>query len=277
MFIDKNRKSPIAWLGGKSKLAAAIVARLPKHTTYCEPFAGAAWVLFTKPPSKVEIINDINRDLVTMYRCIKHHKAALFDELAWLASSRDEFERFMATPPHVLTDIQRAARFYYINRTAFGAKPCDQHYALCVTSAGRFNPQRAEQDFTRASERLRRVQIENRPYAQVIANVDRPETLFYLDPPYWGCENDYGKGLFSRDDFAALAEQLAGIKGKFILSLNDTAGVREVFAAFHIEQVQTSYSINKGTGAQLNELLISNFPPAPAASGAGAAAEVAES
>ena len=81
MFIDKNRKSPIAWLGGKSKLAAAIVARLPKHTTYCEPFAGAAWVLFTKPPSKVEIINDINRDLVTMYRCIKHHKAALFDEL----------------------------------------------------------------------------------------------------------------------------------------------------------------------------------------------------
>ena len=259
MFIDPTHKSPIAWLGGKSKLAKTIVARMPEHTTYCEPFCGAAWVLFAKPPSKVEILNDINSELVNLYRCIRWHKFALVEQLQWILAARDEFDRFMATPPEVLTDLQRAARFYYLNRTAFGAKACGQTYALCITQPGRFNPNRLEQDFARARERLLRVQIENRPYAQVIENVDRPDTLFYLDPPYWGCEGDYGKGIFSRADFTLLAQQLAGIQGKFILSLNDTPGARDVFAGFCIEQVQTSYSIKKGNGAKLNELLISNF------------------
>ena len=66
-------KSPLAWLGGKSRLADRIIDVMPDHQTYCEVFAGAAWVLFKKPESKVEIINDINSDLTNLYRCVKHH------------------------------------------------------------------------------------------------------------------------------------------------------------------------------------------------------------
>ena len=67
-----KKKSPLAWLGGKSKLATQIIERMPAHTAYVEVFAGAAWVLFSKEPSKVEIINDINSELVNFYRVVKH-------------------------------------------------------------------------------------------------------------------------------------------------------------------------------------------------------------
>lgn len=261
MFVNPKTKSPIAWLGGKSKLASSIIERMPKHTTYCEPFAGAAWVLFSKPPSKSEIINDLNGDLVNLYRCIKHHLPALVEQFKWMLVAREQFDTFLATPPDVLTDIQRAARFYYLNKTAFGAKVRHPSYAVSVSTPPRLNLLRIEEDFSAAHLRLHRVQIESKPYAQIISRADRPSTLFYIDPPYWDCEDDYGKGLFARDDFAKLAEQLAAIKGKFILSLNDTQGVRDTFAAFRFEEVQTRYSINKNANRAVGELLITNFEP----------------
>jgi DNA adenine methylase len=87
---------------------------------------------------------------------------------------------------------------------------------------------------------------------------DRTDTLFYLDPPYWGCEDDYGKALFVRDDFDRLEGVLKGIQGRFILSLNDVQEVRELFSAYHIEAVRTRYSINGGKQKQVGEVLISN-------------------
>jgi DNA adenine methylase len=82
--------------------------------------------------------------------------------------------------------------------------------------------------------------IERLPYATFIARYDRPATLFYLDPPYWGCEDDYGDTFRARR-LRALAEQLAGIRGQFILSINDTPGAREVFGRFELEEVETTY------------------------------------
>lgn len=255
-------KSLLAWQGGKSRLAHTIIERMPEHTTYCEVFAGAAWVLFRKPPAKAEIINDINRELVTLYRCVQHHLPALVEQFRWLLVARDEFDRFMATPAETLTDIQRSARFFYIMKTGFGAKVKGPTFGAAHTQPPRLNLLRIEEDLSAAHVRLSRVLVECRPYAEVIDRYDSAGTLFYLDPPYWGCENDYGLGLFSRDDFGRMAEQLAGVKGKFIVSLNDTPGVREVFARFHIEDVQTRYSINRDTndrGKAVREVLITNY------------------
>lgn len=86
-----------------------------------------------------------------------------------------------------------------------------------------------------------------------------PHTFFYVDPPYWDCEGYYGKGLFSRDDFGQLAAQLASIKGRFLLSLNDTPGVREVFKGFDIEAVQTKYTCSNGKNISAGEVLIKNW------------------
>ncbi len=255
-----TQKSPLAWLGGKSLLADRIIERIPAHQAYVEVFAGAAWVLFKKPESKVEIINDINRELVTLYRCVKHHLPELVAQFRWMLLARDEFERFLATPADTLTDIQRSARFYYLAKTSFGAKVRNPTFGIAATAPPRLNLMRLEEDLSEAHLRLSRVFIENRPYAEVLRRFDKPGTFFYVDPPYWGCESDYGVGLFARVDFAALAAILAGLKGKFLLSLNDRPEVREVFAGFHIERVKTRYSVNAAAGKQVGEVLISNYP-----------------
>ena len=258
-WVATQGKSPLAWLGGKSKLAEQIVARIPAHTAYVEVFAGAAWVLFKKPESKVEIINDINRDLVTLYRCVKHHLPALVEQFKWLLVARDEFERFMATPPETLTDIQRAARFFYTSKSSFGARLRTPSWGVAATGAPRLNLLRIEEDLSEAHLRLARVFIENRPYEQVIERFDKPGTFFYVDPPYWGNEDDYGKGLFARDDFERLAGILGRCKGKFLLSLNDKPEVRAVFKGFHIEAVKTRYSIAAKANQLVGEVLISNY------------------
>jgi DNA adenine methylase len=251
----------LAWLGGKSRLADQIIERIPAHTTYVEVFAGAAWVLFRKPESKVEVINDINSELVTLYRCVRHHLPELVAQFRWMLIAREEFDRFLKTPADTLTDIQRSARFYYLAKTAFGAKVRSPTYGIAATAPPRLNLLRLEEDLSEAHLRLSRVFIENKPYAEVLTRFDRPETFFYVDPPYWGCENDYGVGLFAREDFTALAGILDSLKGKFLLSLNDRPEVREVFNAFRIEAVKTRYSVNAAAGKQVAELLISNYEP----------------
>lgn len=252
-------KSPLAWLGGKSLLANQIIERIPAHTAYCEVFAGAAWVLFKKPESKVEIINDINRELVTLYRCVKHHLPALVEQFRWMLIARDEFDRFLKTPADTLTDIQRAARFYYLSKNAFGARVRGPTFGIAATGAPRLNLLRMEEDLSEAHLRLSRVFIESRPYQDVIERFDKPGTFFYIDPPYWGCENDYGKNLFSREDFTTLATMLAKVKGKFILSLNDNPEVRQVFKGFTIEKVTTRYTVGAVRNQVVEEVLIRNF------------------
>ena len=256
-----TQKSPLAWLGGKSRLADQIIERMPAHQTYCEVFAGAAWVLFKKPESKVEIINDINSELTNLYRCVKHHLAELVLQFRWMLVARDDFDRFLQTPAESLTDIQRAARFFYLAKSSFGAKIHKPTFGIAATGAPRLNLLRIEEELSDAHARLARVFIENRHFDQVLQRFDRPGTLFYVDPPYWGCEKDYGEGLFTRDDFARLAALLGACKGKFILSLNDTAGVRETFRDFRIEAVKTRYSISATAKQEVGEVLITNFKP----------------
>ena len=101
--------------------------------------------------------------------------------------------------------------------------------------------------------------IERLPWAQFVRRYDRPGTLFYLDPPYYECENDYGRGMFARSEFVEMAELLATIEGRFLLSLNDRPEVREIFAGFTIEPAQTTYTLaGNGRAAPAAELLISN-------------------
>ena len=119
----KPIRSPLAgWMGGKYQLSKRIVAQIPEHLCYVEPFAGAAWVLFRKPESEVEVINDINKELVTFYRCIQHHLEEFVRYFKWVLVSRDEFERLKRVEPDTLTDIQRAARFYYLQQQCFGGR-----------------------------------------------------------------------------------------------------------------------------------------------------------
>lgn len=253
-------RSPLAWLGGKSRLAATILPLAPEHTCYVEVFCGAAWLLFKKPESRSEVINDINVDLVTLYRVVQHHLEELVRYFKWVLVAREEFERLHRVDPSTLTDIQRAARFFYLQRMGFSGKVGSQTFGISTAGAPRLNLLRLEEDLSAAHLRLARVYVENMPFGELIDRYDRAGTWFYLDPPYWGCETDYGKGLFQRADFEVLADRLARIKGKFILSINDVPAIRKVFKRFAVRPVATSYSVGGADrGGKVGELLVRNF------------------
>ncbi len=256
--------APVApYLGGKRNLAGRIVRRLAAtdHEAYIEPFVGMGGVFLRRPfRARAEVINDASRDVATLFRVLQRHYLAFLDMLRWQLTSRAEFERLKAAAPDTLTDLERAARFLYLQRTAFGGKVVGRHFGVSPGAPGRFDVTKLAPMLEAVHERLAGVVIECLPWSALLARYDRPGTLFYLDPPYWGCEGDYGDGVFARGDFEALAQALGTLRGTWLLSLNDTPGVREVFGGFRIEEVLTSYSLPGGRHAKpAREVLIS--PP----------------
>ena len=234
---------------------------IPEHETYCEVFAGAAWVMFKKPQeiSKVEIINDINRDLTNLYQVVKYHLEEFIKTFKWMLIARDEYEKLKEVAPETLTDVQRAVRFYYLLRLGFGAKIDNFSFTPCTTRNPRINLLRIEEDLSEAHLRLSKVYVENLNYDAFIKRYDRPHTFFYIDPPYRNCESDYGKNVFCKADFIKLRDILADIKGKFLLSLNDTPEIREIFKQFDISEVSTRYSVTIKNNKKITELLIKNY------------------
>lgn len=252
--------------GGKKNLArriCAIIDRTP-HDGYAEPFVGMGGIFLrrsTRP--KAETINDISGDVATFFRVLQEHYPYFVDMLRWRVASRAEFARLLALPADRLTDLQRAARFLYLQRLAFGGKVDGRTFGVDTRQGARFNIAKLEPVLADIHERLAGVTIEQLPFDRFIARYDRPGMLFYLDPPYFGCEDDYGADVFDRADFARLAEQLRGARGRFLLSINDHPEVRRIFAGFEMAEVETTYTIATahGAGKKVGELIISNFAP----------------
>lgn len=262
-FLMTNAiRSPLAgYFGGKFQLSRHIIERIPSHDCYAEPFAGGAWVLFRKSPSKAEVLNDINLDIVTLYRCVQNHLEELVRQFKFQLVAREEFHRKLAENPTAMTDIQRSARFLFLHRNSFAGRSSasSPSFGIATTRPPRINLLNLYDTLSDAHIRLADVYIENLPYADLIARYDRSRTFFYLDPPYWDCEEDYGKGIFSKDDFRLLAEQLAVTKGKFLLSLNDTPAIRDIFGAFKMEEVTVTYSSSRLSRPKAKELFITNY------------------
>ena len=255
----KKAKGFFGWIGGKSRLAKTLIETINQqdHSCYVEVFAGAAHVFFRKQEVKTEIINDINSDIINLYRILQNHLEEFCRYFKWVLVSREEFDRLNRVEATTLTDIQRAARFYYLQKSAFGGRPHNRTFGTATTSKPRMNLLRIEEDLSAAHLRLARVTIENLKWQEILQRYDREHTLFYLDPPYYDCENYYGKGLFKRDEFVEMAEILKSIKGKFVLSLNDKPEVRALFQGFNIQPVSVGYSC--GTAAhrrQFEEVII---------------------
>jgi DNA adenine methylase len=208
--------------------------------------------------AKAEVINDINKDITTLFRILQRHYPQFLDTIKFQITSRTEFNRLVDTDPETLTDLERAARFLYLQRTAFGGKVSGRNFGVSPDRPARFNLTSLEPMLESAHERLSGVTIECLPYSEFITRYDRKDTLFYLDPPYWGCENDYGCNIFGRVDFENLAMLLKGIKGRFIMSINDVPEIRELFSWAQIEAVETTYTVAKGKGKKAGELIIAN-------------------
>lgn len=244
----------IPWIGGKRRLADRLIPQFPTHTCYVEVFAGGAALYFLRPPADVEVINDINGDLVNLYRVVKNHLEEFVRHFKYALSSREVFKWLQDTPPETLTDIQRAARFFYLQQNCFGGKVDGQNWGT-ATTAPAVNLLRLEENLSAVHLRLTQAYIENLDWAKCIERYDRPHTFFYLDPPYLETAG-YGVS-FGLDQYEKMAGMMRGLKGKAIISLNDHPDIRRVFDGFEMDVVPIQYTVGGGgKGVDRMELII---------------------
>lgn len=223
---------------------------------YIEVFGGAGWVLFSSERhAKMEVYNDVNGNLVNLFRCIKHHPEALQKELEFILMSREQFfDAKEQIEVKGLTDIQRAARFYILIKESFGSdirtfgvRPKDMANAIEYISE--------------VSKRLRMVVIENQDFERILKTYDKKNALFYLDPPYYEAEKYY-PDKFMSEDHLRLKETLGRIKGKFILSYNDCEYIRKLYDEYSIVEVDRTHNLVQAKGKEkprYKELLIKNY------------------
>lgn len=253
---------PVApYIGGKRNLARRLVEKIDRtpHDSYGEVFVGMGGVfLRRRRRPRAEAINDFNRDVATLFRVLQRHYVAFLDMMRFQLTTRAEFERLAATDPATLTDLERAARFLYLQRTAFGGKVSGRNFGVSAGAPARFDVTKLVPMLEDVHTRLAGVVIECLPYVEFIRRYDRAGALFYLDPPYHGSEGDYGKDLFSAEDHARLAELLRRLKGRFVLSINDAAEIRRLYRGWaRIEPVATTYTIAGSDRAKrVRELII---------------------
>lgn len=289
--------SPINWMGGKFHLASEIVRRIPAHRTYVEPFAGALHVLFRKPPSPHEVVNDVNDNLVNLWLCIRDRledvkrylegipiAESLFNQFMvdlWYTSQdpsgipcrdldegkgipgldQDMQERYtnpsgrmgIPSPPGIPDlDPGRAAKYYYLVRCAFNGEA----RAGATFAHGKKIPL-SRDDWAEIAARLQGVTITCRDFAGIITLYDAPDSFFYLDPPYFcAVGGRYYEHVMSGPDHERLRDILRTLKGKFLLSLDNTDEARDLYADFRIETVPVRYT-------ERGELLVSNFETTP--------------
>ncbi len=250
-------RGPLAYIGGKRAVAKEIIALLPSHVTYVEPFAGGAQIFFAKPPSKVEVLNDLDGELVNFYRVIQRHYEELVRYMRFTIVSRRHYDLLKATQPETLTDIQRAARFLYLQKTSYAGRVTKQNFRTGIVNPPGLNPERIPELIEETNHRLARVLIECLPYEKILAKYDSASTCFYIDPPYY--EIKHYKFNLDPDDFRVMAERLGAVKGSFVLSLNDVPEVRTIFGAFRIRGIEMPYTAQKIAGKRYKEVLITNF------------------
>lgn len=228
---------------------------MPPHVKYVEVFGGALSVFYRKEPSKIEVVNDINGDLINLHRIIQTRPQSLSFYLNSMLKSREIFYGIKDGKLRPRNEIEAAAFYYYLISMSFGAK--GESYAMNK----RRNYGNIYRDFTIYSKRLKHASIENMSYEKLIKEYDDKDALFYLDPPYVGTENYYKTPKdFSMNDHRNLALILQSIKGKFILSYNDCELVRELYAGFRFEEAQINYSLNGAARDKASaEVIVMNF------------------
>lgn len=247
---------PLPYIGGKRRIAEQIIDLMPAHTTYVEPFAGGAQVFFRKPRSDVEILNDVDDQIVNFLRVVQRHPFELARLLRWQPASRRIFEWHQRQPPELLTDIERAARFLYLQKNAWSGRYKRQNFRYAIAHASSYSPSALPKRLSDAANRLDRVQIEHLSYEEALTRFDRESTFFYCDPPYVGV--DLYQHNFSDGQFVELARRLGQLKGRFLLSINDCPKAREWFARFQIRTIAFTYTALKQPRV-FQELIITNY------------------
>ncbi|RUO91509.1 N-6 DNA methylase [Corallococcus sp. AB018] len=245
---------------GKKRLAKRLVAMLPAHKTYVEPFAGSAAVLFEKAPSDVEAINDADTEIADAYRLLQKLTPAglaKLKKLPWVGDEKTFKSLFDAKPQG---EVERLHRFLYLTHFSYG-KLRGRSFSPSGAGIAAKTLSRIEQ----FAPRLKRVKVYGGDYEKVVRKYDGKDTVFFLDPPYPGYNVDVGEGQFDEERFYGV---LKSLKGRWLM----TYGIRGKLPGllkgsdFFVKRIRTPRTIAamRGVGGSsvLTQLLVSNYQPA---------------
>ncbi len=218
--------APVTWFGSKSRLVKKIVSHFPEHNTYVDVFGGSGAMLLGKPPSKVEVYNDLNKKMVCLFNVLSDQAKTkeLIRRLELTPYSRETFKSAVATIDQEQNDIELAKLMMVVQRQSHGGLA--KQWSYCVDApAGGYSASVRKfhtgiERLPEVHKRMRKVQVENMPFQDVLSRYDRAETLFYLDPPY--IPETRVNGTYEHemtiDDHIEMVAQLRQLKGKSILS-----------------------------------------------------------
>ena len=214
--------------GGKSEIAPFIVERLAPHQTYVEPFAGSIAVLLAKPPSEVEVVSDLDGDIINFFQVLQQgaRDNTVMETFQRICQLMPHARRLYETWMHDWNrgirpedPFERAIRWYYLQINSVNGK---SGWIISIADNKARLWQNKVDNLPEFAKRLRHVSLENRDFRYIIQTYDRPETLFYIDPPYYGVEGakEYYSGAppFTEQDHLDLAQLLNKIQGKAIVS-----------------------------------------------------------
>ena len=239
-----KRIAAFPWRGGKYRLAPKIADLLPSHRIYVEVFGGAASVLLAKPPSEIEVYNDRNGWLVNFFETVRNNPVQFLEKCRWLHYSRqlyyewrDQLEQDFEEVE--LDSIEAAVRTAYTISSAFVGDPTKGwRFDRSGARGGSASWTNIASRVAYLSERLRSVNFDHLDFRECIRNWDCPGTLFFLDPPYLSTVSK-GYYAFTEQDHRDLAQMLANIQGKFIMTYDDTPEIRELYKRFSIIPLRT--------------------------------------
>lgn len=226
--------------------------------------------MFGKPPSQVEVLNDIDQELITFFRVVREKPEELIASFEWNLVSRAEFDRLARLDPSQLTDVQRAHRFYYLVMAGWGGELKYPRFQTSISDGGHGNRligalQTLHERLKPVHNRLKTVIIENLPWQVCLERYDRPNTVMYVDPPYPDNGVNYLHNMRSWDEHRELAERLKRTTSKWILSSYDEPEIRELYSGYYVIPVQSvsgMKSSKNGKERVINqEVLIMNFLP----------------
>jgi len=268
-----SRRSPFRiaafpFRGGKWLLALKLVKLIPPSRIYVEVFGGAASVLLTKPPSQIEVYNDVNGQLVNLFETFRNHPLLFLERCQHLLYSRQLYETWkcqLAADFHGadLDSVEAAVRTAYSITSSFTGDPTrGWAFDRSGTGGGSNRWTSIHDRISYVSKRLQRVSIDHLDFRDCIKNWDTPETLFFLDPPYYNGES--GFYAFTSEDHRDLCALLGKTKGKWMLTYDDSDYIRQSYRGFHIQEISSVLSSQKvaqgGKRVRLKQIVIANFP-----------------
>jgi DNA adenine methylase len=234
-------------VGGKFYMRKKIIQLIPEHDTYVEPFVGGGSIFYGKTPSKKEVINDLDTQVYMCHLGGKENDFPIFP----LKLTSDEFYTVRKAKPTEPSDVLLLCNL--LQKNSFLSSG-ETYYDPSMSDPTRKRGNVGSRNYPAYRERLKDTIILNTSYENVIKEYDSPTTFFYLDPPYENSKKTIK--VYRSIDYTQLRDTLKSIQGKFLLSINDSPFIREVFKDFTIDQVETRYCLKE---RKVSELFIKNY------------------